>query len=270
MTHLSPEQLADVDAVARHEHLRTCARCRQEWQQQREVRDLLRSLPEPGALPPDVATAVSAALGRLSPDDVEPSEHAISRAGVAATVVPMTAPARRRSFIERSRPWLVAAAAVVVLGGGGAALTQTLQSSGGAASTAAGGSAKDAGDTSSRQLAEGQANAVVESTGTNYDKKGLAEQLRAGLLGAGPASAPALAAPSTGGNRLATPEGLSSCLSALGVDPGAVTAVDLARFEGDPAAVVVLRADGGGQDVWVVGRGCRQGDDQTRFFLRMP
>lgn len=266
MTHLSPEQLADIDAVAQHEHLQTCTRCRQEWRQQRDVRDLLRALPDPGALPPDVATGLSAALGRLSRDDVEPAEPADVRSGVGATVVPMAAPARTRSFVDRSRPWLAAAAAVVVLGGGGAALVQQRGAGGSEkASTAGGGSAGDS--SSGRQLAEGAAKDVVTSSGTNYDKKGLVGQVEA--LSQRSASAPALA-DTSGDTRLATPEGLSSCLSALGVDPGAVTAVDLARFEGDPAAVVVLRAEGGGQDVWVVGRGCRQGDDQTRFFLRVP
>jgi hypothetical protein len=267
MTHLSPEQLADIDAVAQHEHLQTCARCRQEWEQQRDVRDLLRALPDPGLIPPDVATGLSAALGRLSPDDVEPAEQLTSRHAVGATVVPMAAPVPHRSFVDRSKPWLAAAAAVVVLGGGGAALVQQWGTGGGdSASTAAGSSADDS--SSGRKLAEGAANDVVTSTGTDYAKKDLASQVEA--LGRRSSSAPAQGDLSSDDTRLATPDGLSSCLSALGVDPGAVTAVDLARFDGEPAAVVVLRAEGGGQDVWVVGRGCRQGDDQTRFFLRVP
>ena len=59
MTHLSAEQLADVDAIAGHEHLAVCERCREQWQQQRAVRDLLRGLPDPGAIPPDVATGLA-------------------------------------------------------------------------------------------------------------------------------------------------------------------------------------------------------------------
>jgi hypothetical protein len=54
------------------------------------------------------------------------------------------------------------------------------------------------------------------------------------------------------------------------VDAGQVLAVDLATFDGQPAAVLALRDSDGAQDVWVVGRGCRQGDDQTRLFLRLP
>jgi hypothetical protein len=269
VTHLSPERLADIDAVAGHEHLRDCSRCRHEWEQQRDVRALLRGLPGPGTIPPDVAISLHAALDRLTPDDVDPAEP-LSRPGVdGPTVVPLAS--RRRTVLERARPWLAAAAAVVVLGGGGAALWRPWST------TRAGDSAASSGGTSSaesgapgRQFAEDQTTSVVVASGTDYTKDGLAAQVRTRLLdGDRSASGPAASDSSTG-DALASPSGLSSCLSALGVTAGAVTAVDLARFEGEPAAVLVLRAEGGGEDVWVVGRGCRQGDDQTRYFLRLP
>lgn len=269
MTHLSPEQLADVDAVAEHEHLRGCARCRQEWEQQRAVRDLLRGLPGPGPIPPDVATALRVALERLTPDDVEPAEP-VSRPGAGGpTVVPLAAPTRR--LPERARPWLAAAAAVVVLGGGGAMLWRPWAAGTGtsASGSSAGNSFAESDTATGGKLTDRQAHDLVQASGTDYTKRDLAAQVRTRLL-SGAAAGSAGVPSGASGDRLTSPSGLTSCLSALGVAAGAVTAVDLARFEGRPAAVVVLRAEGGGEDVWVVGRDCRQGDDQTRYFVRLP
>jgi hypothetical protein len=118
----------------------------------------------------------------------------------------------------------------------------------------------------------------VVATGTDYQRASLPSQLHGDLLSrAAPTgrddaapSAPGVVGSAAGDTRLASPQGLGSCLSALGVDAGQVATVDLARFEGEPAALVVLRDSAGGYDVWVVGRGCRQGDDQTRYFVRLP
>jgi hypothetical protein len=283
MTHLSAEQLADVDAIAGHEHLEVCDGCRQQWQQQRAVRDLLRTLPDPGAIPPDVATGLAEALSRLSPEEVEPPDRALRalraprvRPGTAgATVVPVGQAATRRARASRARPWLAAAAAVVVLGGGATALVSHPWSSGGVSdsSTSAG---------SSPQRQEGapemarSAATRVRSTGTDYQREDLPAQVLRELLngattGSDTAGASDHEAEAAGGDtRLASPEALASCVSALGLDVGQVTAVDLAEFEGAPAALLVLREADGEQDVWVVGRGCRQGDDQTRYFVRLP
>lgn len=277
MTHLSPDELGDVDAVAGHEHLRTCARCREQWQQQLAVRELLRGLPDPGPTPPDVSHAITDALGRLSADDVErPAEpvRGEAAAGVGATVVPLSRPVDgRRRPGGRTRPWLAAAAAVIVLGGGGAALaTHTWTGASGSSSDTAAG-AKSA---SGAQDSEG-ASQHVYATGTRYTRTQLASQVRSRLLAGTPSplssgGAPPRAADGSAADdaRLASPQGLASCLSALGVDAGQVLAVDLATFDGRAAAVLALRDSDGAQDVWVVGRGCRQGDDQTRLFLRLP
>jgi hypothetical protein len=271
VTHLSAEQLGDIDGVADHEHLRTCRRCHDQWAQQRAVRDLLRALPDPGAIPPDVATGLAHALRDLTPN-VAPAAS-----GAGSTVVPLRSDSGPRG--GRSRPWLAAAAAVIVLGGGGAALVTHPWSGVGAgdatsADTSAGASQ---GSRESGSRAVASAAAQVRSTGTDYDRAGLAAQVRRELLAA-PAWGDSSAAPgvvgdgsgASGDTRLASPQGLASCLSALGVDAGQVTTVDLARFEGDPAALVVVAAPGGAHDVWVVGRGCRQGDDQTTYFVRLP
>jgi hypothetical protein len=279
--HLSAEQLTDVDAIAGHEHLAVCDRCRDQWLQQRAVRDLLRGLPDPGPIPPDVATGLAAALRRLSPADIDPATERPTgtRPGsAAATVVPLGPAATRRdgaSRASRARPWLVAAAAVVVLGGGGTALVAHPWSSGGATSSATSAGSAAQPHEGAPGLAKSAATRV-RSTGTDYERKDLPAQVRRELLsgaatesdtsGAGAHDGSA----AEGDTRLASPDGLASCVSALGLDVGQVTAVDLAQFEGAPAALLVLRDAGGGQDVWVVGRGCRQGDDQTRYFVRLP
>jgi hypothetical protein len=274
VTHLSAEQLADVDAIAGHEHLAECDRCREQWQQQRAVRDLLRGLPEPGAIPPDVATGLAEALSRLTPADIEPPDRP-TQARPVATVVPL-GPATAQhwgSRASRARPWLAAAAAVVVLGGGATALVTHARTGGGTAS-----SATSAGSSPERQqAAPGVAKSAatrVQSTGTDYERKDLPAQVRRKLLTAATTDTAGAsdhdASAAEGDTRLASPDGLASCVSALGMDVGQVTAVDLAQFEGAPAALLVLRDAAGEQDVWVVGRGCRQGDDQTRYFVRLP
>lgn len=289
MNHLPLDQLADVDAVADDEHLRTCAHCRQLWEQQRDVRDVLRSLPDPGVLPPDVATALSDRLSRLTSDDVAVDdvavegtrrslEHVDEGSAAGATVVPLRRPEGREPG-RRARALLAVAAAVVVLGGGGAAVVSRPWSGADSASTASGGAAQREVATDSASKA---AREHVVSSGTNYRRATLDDQVRA-LLAASTAGPPASSptssagggeAPSLAGGDdsgpLSTPAGLASCLSALGVDAGQVTAVDLAEFEGEPAAVIVLRGTDGGQDVWVVGRQCRQGADDTRYFTRLP
>ena len=72
--------------------------------------------------------------------------------------------------------------------------------------------------------------------------------------------------------RLRAPDALADCLAAL-TGPGVDTtplALDYAAFEGRPALVVVLPSRQPDRvDVFAVGAGCRQGDDQTLFFTRL-
>jgi hypothetical protein len=160
---------------------------------------------------------------------------------------------------------------VVLLGGGGAALvTQPWSSGGGDSSSSTAGALSETGSKGSAE--DAAAAPPVYATGTSYERASLPAEVRRHLLAGSVSVAPAAPDSVRQGaddRRLASPEALSSCLRALDVDPGHVTAVDLARFQGEPAALVVVRDDAGGQDVWVVGRGCRQGDDQTRYFARI-
>ncbi len=52
--------------------------------------------------------------------------------------------------------------------------------------------------------------------------------------------------------------GLASCLDALAVEPGEVTA-DLATFEGRPAAIIVV-TDAGTSTAYAVERSCSPGN----------
>jgi hypothetical protein len=89
---------------------------------------------------------------------------------------------------------------------------------------------------------------------------------------AGPAGVGARADPAL--DRLRTPEGLASCLTAVlpPEDPAVrPLAVDYAVYQAQPALVVVLPAAGTPDkvDVFVVGADCAVGNDATLFFTRL-
>jgi hypothetical protein len=77
------------------------------------------------------------------------------------------------------------------------------------------------------------------------------------------------ARPASGNQSLRDPKNLNACLGALGVADQPVVGVDLARYQGRDSAVIVLRADGGAYDVWIVARDCRPGADGTLKYLSM-
>ena len=45
--------------------------------------------------------------------------------------------------------------------------------------------------------------------------------------------------------------------------------VDLATYNGKPAAVLVLPGASGGQEIWVVSRTCAPGTDGTMLFKKL-
>jgi len=93
--------------------------------------------------------------------------------------------------------------------------------------------------------------------GTRYTRATLADQVRAELGADLPGSTPA----ASGGGRLQAtvtaaggPADLAGCLRRVGAR-GTPVAVDVATFEGTPAAVVVVQ-EGSRSTVWVVPRDC--------------
>lgn len=109
----------------------------------------------------------------------------------------------------------------------------------------------------------GAAGPAVRNSGTDYTRQNLSGVLnqnnesvpsRPGPIG------PALGTAETGGlDRLAAPDALRQCLAAIVDQHGGVpTVVDYARFEGQPALVVVLEG-GGSRRVVAVGAACGAG-----------
>ena len=267
MSHLSIGDIGDVDAAALEPHLATCAQCRRDVDEQRRVRDVLAALPDPGPAPSDVVLAIEAALGK----------EGGAQAGVLGqTVVPLhAAPSRRdERLVARqarrgpSRFMLAAAAAaaaVVVVGAGGL-LANNRHSGGSDTATVGAKDERSTGGAASAQGAPGPflaAKTVVVASGTAYTRATIVAQVGALL------SRPAAGEASRAVGPLATRAGLVGCLRALGADTEPL-AVDLATYDGAPAAIVVLSASGGVREVWVVKRTCEPGADGTLYYTKLP
>lgn len=252
---LMDEGLLDAAASARAgEHLSVCADCRARRQALARVRRQLRLLPSP-AMPADVAARLDAAL------TTKPR----------AVLAP-----RRRGWRWGTRTAALAAAAAAVLIVV-AVVVGTFRGSPPAPTD------PRAGGVASSTAARPQV--VPQASGRDYTPAVLARGVDALLPGPGASpSAPradtgpatpgtaaeqALGAFPAGTARLLDPQALAGCLAALG-GPAAPLAVDLARFNGRPAAIVVVPAATPGRlDVWVVGPGCSRGDPQLRYFSRV-
>lgn len=256
MTHLSDDVLGDPAGAEEHPHLVTCERCRSAVADQRAVRELLRALADPGPMPASTARDLDAALREAAGAGPAPGPTVLPSTTAASRTAARSHPAIRRT--------LVAAAVVVLLVGGAGTLLARQQPTPQSA-TSAGGSARSQSAPAPAE-AGGPAASVVAS-GTAYTRANvvtkaanLARSMRAGTL------APQLAVPT---GALGSASGLDGCLRALGA-PSRPIVVDLATYEGRPAAVLVLPEDGGGEAVWVVARDCRPGADGTMFYSRLP
>jgi len=224
------------------------------------MRELLRSLPEPGPMPDDLVARIQSSLSDLDPltgDTEEAHGGDVPRE--------TTAPSRGSWWARHGGK--LAVAAVLVVGGGAVAsgpfglLSGSDEMSSG--STADGGAesqrgtgtdTSQGGDTSGAESLAGPV--VVRLSGRTYTAAGLGTELQGAQ--AAPQTGP-LTAESPAIGPIGSELGVRSCLEALGLPRGTGADVDLAFVDGTPAAVLVVTA-GGARTAYAVGRDCTTGN----------
>lgn len=207
------------------------------------------------------------------PPEPPPAPPVPQRVGRAVRSVRSRRDVRAEDEVVRwwTRPGLVAAAAaaaLAVLGVGGWATMSLL--------------GDDHTDAVVDALPGAGARSVLHASGADYTASTLPQQAVALVKTGSPgAAAPGGAKPVAGVKPSAAPSGsavpvtpgtvsdpaqLASCLHALGETDRQPVAVDLARYQGREAAVIVLPGKVGGYDVWVVPRNCRPGAESPLAF----
>ncbi len=234
-------------------------------------------------------------------DDADPLDDPQRWAGRPVTSGPSVSGGSRRDARadprRRRGPLLLAAAAVLavlavtgsvkLLGGGG--------SSSGSLTAGAAGTAQDSSSAPAGASAgAGTSQVPMVQSGRDYRAGTLAAQASALLAGttgvAGAATSgsaravpsaraaapgvgkvPEMAVPpDTAAHDITNPTRLAACLDALGVGQDRLVAVDLARYEGREAAILLLTpADGGGHEVWAVERTCAPGAEGALKYARL-
>jgi anti-sigma factor RsiW len=244
LSELAEGLLSDARAASADEHLATCPECQDRSAEIADVPRLLAETPVP-PMPAELASRIDQALA--------------AEAESSVSVVSLEARRNRR----RARFLSAAAAAVIVVGGGAvighALLTgsvssdnQTAQSQPVQDRTGSPGARAPATKPSALQApgeAGGSSGYQAVQSGTDYTAARFGDQLSAELA-KGESRAKAELAPRP----------LSGCVGR--VAQGKVPLlVDMAKYEGQPATVIVLpgaRADR--LDVWVVGPNCSATD----------
>ncbi|MEO7979542.1 MAG: hypothetical protein ABI807_01360 [Sporichthyaceae bacterium] len=295
--HLDADALADLqeglldgdgEATARR-HLEACADCRADLASLTDLPALLAAAGDVGPVPELVAARLDRALAA---EAVRPAVPTATR-----TITPELSAAR--GPVRGMRLLQAAAALVLVLGAGAIGISALPH--GGDNSTSAG--SAGAADSAGGSAAAEAAHAPVTASGRNWTRGTLtaaAPSLAAGTYGppfslldrkaaarddaggatpspsagtlSGSPSIPPEAAAAGPASRLADPASLAACVVTL-ADGGPVVqplAVDLATYEGKPAAVLVFPAadDRAALDVYVVAPDCPTG--LFLDFLRVP
>ncbi len=247
-------------------HLAACDRCTAADGQLAEVSVLLAAAPPP-VLPERLAERLDTVLAAELARRDEAERAGAGRSGHPVKHPRRAGPGRWRLVALRV---LAPAAAVVVLAAGGYGLSRL--SSSPTSSTAA--SAAEPSASSARALpAAGAAGNPVAAPAirsshafpliisrTDYQRATLSRQLQAELR------APAATQPSQ------TPSAqLEGCVSRVttGVRPGQPILVEKARFQGQPATVVVA-SSGGGDRAWVLAPGCSASSDHVLDTTTLP
>ncbi len=212
------------------------------------VRDLLASQPSTGPMPEDVFARISTALR-------EEQATRVADAGLTdelgmAEVAPLVRPARpdgRRTMPRWSRV-LTAAAGVAAVGViGTLAVRETGNDPGVGAAAPRSNPSSSAGSSLHIQLSQ-----------SSYSQGALGNEARK-LLEAPAATLSPTAAEAPALGPIATQAGLDACLASLGETGATSVTVDLATYEGKPAAIIVV-TKGGDSTAYAVQRDCSTGD----------
>ncbi|MGH8892062.1 MAG: hypothetical protein ACRDWY_01945 [Actinomycetes bacterium] len=272
--HLTAETAADLQeglldarqTMAAQAHLLACPRCAAMTEHLAAVPALLRDAGDVGALPPDVSARIDQALGS------------------AARAVPVT-PIQREPRPPLGMRILQAAAVLVVLLAGVGIAVSSLQGNG----SDAGNTAADSAGQAAKEGASEDAGYPVTASGRNWSAETVVEAVPDLVAGDFPALARTLRDTASGGggddsgaekpqlsaaggaSRLAGGPPLADCVTALNDGPVTPVAVDIATWQGQPAAVIVLPTpdDPATLDTWVVEPDCSQADAKVLYFARV-
>jgi hypothetical protein len=232
------------------------------------------------------------------------SERPMRRSSAMRSRRDVRAERHSHAVVRYAKPLGIAAGIIAVAGLAGLAVVK-LPLGGGANSSTAAGSAAAAADQAGP--AEGAFAAAVMATGTDYTKANIAQKIRQltqldgearvraaaptpkaaeasassassaappvpAPIGATAAEASALSRsqPVPSNAPLAAPKRLAECLAELEAPGQNPIAVDLARFDGREAAIIVLAGRNGGYEVWAVSRNCGAGASGLISFTSVP
>jgi hypothetical protein len=232
---------------------------------QSAVRTLLRTAPDPGPMPADVTRRIEDSLGQAAvrrtgdhelfdelgfgdPDAVVPVDESDDVIVFDGHGDEASSPGHRTVVPFGRRRWPlvgVAAAGVAVLAIAGAVVVnQTRSGSGLATLPPQGGTGGSAGSVH------------VQVSTTAYTKDGLVTGAQTLMDSPGP-DASVGDAPSSG--PLVTQAGAAACVASLGATDAGAVSIDLGSYEGQPAAIVVVRRSDS-TVVYAVQRDCGDGD----------
>lgn len=271
--HLDADRLADLHeglldpaaAAAARDHLAACPDCAADLEAITSVPGLLAAAAEVGPVPDDVVRRIDRTLADAT--------AATAPATAARTVTPLRDGARSG---PRGMRLLQAAAVIVLLLGGGALAVSAIDSGDNESATSAK-SANEAGtpvtkgfpltasgrDWTKANLASAGPAFATGSLGPSiatFSGRASGSNLDSG--GGGNAPSPAAESLVTGrAKRLTDPAALAACARNLVGDDTRPLSVDLAQFEGDPAAVFAFPATGDPSrvDLFVVAPECPTG-----------